>query len=81
MVMHISIDLKETYIDALNKTLTVEFYKNWTNKEGEYQRLLCTLPGIPSYQARAIKSAVDNATPASCKVLSFPAKLKLIEET
>jgi len=75
--MYISINLEQTYTDKLNDTLTVEIYKNWTSKEGEYQRLLATIPGIPVYQAIAMKNALDKASP-NTNVISFP-NLKLVE--
>lgn len=77
--MFISISIEETYIDKLNGTLTVEMYKNWKDKWGSYQRLIASIPGIPNYQARALKSSLDKATPVSADIIKFP-NLKLVEE-
>ncbi len=75
--MYISINLEQTYIDKLNDTLTVEFYKNWTTKFGEYQRLLAVIPGVPAFQATAMQNALSKAT-FSNNVINFPT-LKLVE--
>jgi hypothetical protein len=73
---HIEIKLEETYLDKVNGTLTVEMYKHWSDKWGNYERLLASIPSVPWYQARAMANAVNSAKPeiAGSNVL----KLRLV---
>lgn len=70
---YISVKLEESYIDKVNGTLTVEFYKNWSDKNSNYTRLLASIPSVPWYQARAIRYALETVRPqeAASNVLPF----------
>jgi hypothetical protein len=75
--MYISIALEETYIDKINNTLTVEIYRNWKDKFGEYCTLHARIPSIPAYQARVMYDSVKRATPNE-NVVPFKPKLELV---
>lgn len=77
---NIEIRLEESYIDKLNGTLTMEFYKQWKDKWGLYERLLASLPGIPYYQARSMMNACNKTKVSSVENNILPFKLKLVEE-
>jgi hypothetical protein len=57
---YISIELKENYLDTT--CFIVEIYKHWEQGRDKYQRLLCSLPNIPKYQAIAMKGAISKAS-------------------
>lgn len=78
--MQIECRLEESYIDKVNETLTLEIYKVWKDKWGNYERLLASIPGLPYYQARSMAKAANTAkyeAPGS-NVISM--KFKLVEE-
>lgn len=81
MNFSIEIRLEESYMDRVNETLTVEFYKQWKDKWGVYERLLASIPGIPFYQAKALANAANKAIPTSIDNTVIPfRKLQLVEE-
>jgi hypothetical protein len=68
--MFITVELKETYLDKQADSLTVEVFKNWTNAGQNYVRMLSSIPGVPRYQAVAMKKAVNClATEAKVRVI------------
>jgi hypothetical protein len=69
--MHITINLDKSYLDEVNGTLTLEIYKNWEDKFGEYTRLIASIPGIPIFQARAMQDAVKRAKDHGTNILTF----------
>lgn len=67
--MFITIELKESYIDSINDTFTVELYKNWKYKNNSYLRLISSIQGVPKYQALAMKKAVNTTATDNTKFI------------